>query len=100
MRFGFVFAAAVAVSGCTTIEQREASENARFRSFNGMTMAQFMQETAVTPGDAYEANGGRVFVADAGPCRMLITTRRAGPSGSADSWVISSISRRGGCADV
>jgi len=93
-------------AGCTTIEQREAAEQSRFSSFNGMTMAAFTSETLITPHDFYDAQGARVFVAyKSAPdprfgCKMLIRARNTGAGTTADDWAIQGITRQGGCAGI
>lgn len=93
-------------AGCTTIEQREAAEQSRFSSFNGMTMAAFTSETLITPHDFYDAQGVRVFIAyKSAPdprlgCKMLIRARNTGAGTTADDWAIQGITRQGGCAGI
>lgn len=93
-------------SGCTTPEQQDRTTEMRFRSFAGMTMAQFSAKTLVTPSDFYNAGGGRVFLAyKSAPdprygCKMLIKTKQIGQAGNADTWVIESVTRQGGCDGV
>lgn len=89
------------------MEQQAASEDARFRSFNGMTMAQFMATTLVTPSDYFETGSDRrVYVADKRApdprfgCTMHIETIKNGSSPNANGWTITSIRRQGGCAGV
>ncbi|WP_187972474.1 hypothetical protein [Aquibium microcysteis] len=94
-------------------------EDARFRSFNGLTMAEFSAQTGLFPTDFMPTAGGRVFVVSGPPiqvfqpsvygapavavdatCRMMVETTQTGASGVADDWQIVSISRSGGCANI
>jgi hypothetical protein len=97
----------VVVAGCNGREQIYAQEDARFNSFLGLTMAEFMQKTHVVPSNAYPVGGGRMFVADKrnplNPnfgCSMLITTEANGAGSTAEGWTITAISRDGGCGIV
>jgi hypothetical protein len=97
----------VAISGCvTTAREAEEAQQQRFQSFIGMTMAQWMAETMVTPHNYYDTSGQRVFVAfKPAPlagygCDMQITTRPNGTGTGADAWTIVSIRRQGGCANM
>lgn len=98
---------AVAIGGCvTTAREADEAQQKRFQSFIGMTMAQWMAETMVTPRDYYDTSGQRVFVAfKPAPlagygCDMQITTRHNGNGTGADAWTIISIRRQGGCANM
>lgn len=114
--FGFL----ALLAGCSTAaDQREMAEDRRFRSFNGLTMAEFSAKTGLFPSDFMETASGRVFVV-AGPeiivtqppvygapavsvdatCRMQVSTVPIGRTGTAEDWKIVSIARRGGCGNV
>lgn len=114
--FGFL----ALLAGCsTTAEQRELAEDQRFRSFNGLTMAEFSAQTGLFPSDFTETASGRVFEVS-GPeivvtqppvygapavsvdatCRMRVSTVQIGRSGTAEDWKIVSIARRGGCGNI
>jgi hypothetical protein len=114
--FGFL----ALLGGCTTaVEQREMAEDQRFRSFNGLTMAEFSAQTGLFPSDFMETASGRVF-AVSGPeivvtqppiygapavsadatCRMQVSAVQIGRSGTAEDWKIVSIARRGGCGNI
>jgi hypothetical protein len=108
------------LAGCSTArEQREMAEDQRFRSFNGLTMAEFSAQTGLFPSDFMPTSDGRVFIV-AGPqiqviqppvygapavavdatCRMMVKTVPIGSSGGADDWRIVSIARSGGCGGI
>lgn len=84
------------LAGCTTAEQ----EDTRFRSFTGMTMAQFMAETLVTPTDQYESGGKRIFVAAKGACTFHLETKQNGRGSGPDGWTIVGTRRLGTCVYV
>ncbi|MCM2399776.1 hypothetical protein NBH20_01295 [Rhizobium sp. S153] len=92
--------------GCQTAEQSDQVEQARFASFNGKTMAQFMAEPLVEPSDYYTSGSDRIFVAfKPAPdprfgCKMQIVTGANGQGSGADGWTIRQIRRQGGCATV
>ncbi|UXS23073.1 hypothetical protein [Agrobacterium tumefaciens] len=93
-----------ALAACTTVDQG-AQEEARFRSFKGMTVSQFMAETLVTPHEQYDSNGQRIFIAEkVAPdprfsCKMHLETVANGKRGP-DGWTIVRTRRQGGCAQV
>lgn len=105
---GYVSVFAFILSGCvdTMSPDYVSAEDVRFKSFNGMTMAEFMQKTMTTPQDYYENDGQRVFIVDKPHmgtpyyCRMQITTVPIGSSSGAGAWRIVSIARQGGCGHV
>lgn len=84
------------------------AEEARFRSFKGMTIAQFMSETLMTPTDAYNAGDTRVFAFfkpapnPAFGCTIHAETVRnkSGLGGDASQWTIVRTRRQGGCSFV
>ena len=74
--------------------------------FKGMTMAQFMLETMVTPTDYFDTGGRRVFIADKRApdprfgCSMQLVTEYNGKGEGADSWVIVQVRYSGGCDGI
>lgn len=82
------------------------NEDIRFKSFNGMTMANFMQVTMTTPSDYFETQGQRIFIVEKPhlgtpySCRMQVSTVPVGTLSGADAWRIVSIARQGGCGHV
>lgn len=94
-RYAFLFLAALA--GCTTTD---ALEHSRFKSFNGLTMSQFMADALVTPVTHYDTGGKRVFVAEKGTCAMHLETVANGRGSGPDGWTITSIRRKGACTQV
>lgn len=89
--------ALLALAGCTTVEEQEQT---RFKSFTGMTMAQFMAETLVTPTDQYESGGKRIFVAAKGGCTFHLETKQNGRGSGPDGWTITGTRRLGSCVYV
>lgn len=51
---------ALTLSGCST--DMPNHEQARFASFTGMTMAEYMRETGTVPFDKYDTAQGRTFL--------------------------------------
>ncbi|MGF7008130.1 hypothetical protein [Aminobacter sp. BE322] len=104
MRSIKLIAIAAALSACTT--QQADVEESRFASFKGMSIAQFMAETLVTPSDYYEASGFRVFVADKRApdarfgCTIHLETKANGKGQGPEGWTIVRTRRQGGCAQV
>ena len=94
------------LTACVTVEDMDREEKQRFDSFIGLTMAEFMQRTLVTPYNYFDTNEGRVFIADKRApdprfgCTMHISAKRNERGTNADGWTITSISRQGGCRMV
>lgn len=92
--------AAIALTACTTIEQREASEQERFASFVGQSVDTFIRQTTIAPTSYYPTSTGRVFVAATGTCNLLIDATPTSRTVGADSWLITRVTYRGGCANI
>jgi hypothetical protein len=97
----FAIAALLTLPGCQTGQQLEAERENRGEtaraSVIGLTMTEFMTKTGVLPTDAYSGGGGRVFVVDNPPCRILLQTLAVGNAGSADDWRIYDVKTFGTC---
>jgi len=93
---------ALGLSGCVTAQEMADAEQVRFRSFNGMTIAQFISATGLTPHGAQNIDGGRVFnvTSHSGWCSMLVFASATGTKDEANSWTITKIIRRGGCQNI
>lgn len=107
---------AVIAGGCRTAEEALAEREAEFQTLVGVTMADFMRRTGLTPTDMYPTSAGRTFVVN-GPirtivlqgsygvptvaaqnqCRMMVETEAIDGRGAADSWRVTRITRNGAC---
>lgn len=98
---GTALAVCIVLTACETTAERDLQIQSRVElrlaSLIGLTMADFQSQTGVLPVDAYNGDGGRVFVVEGGTCRVLIQTHQAGSTNSADNWVINGVRRFGGC---
>lgn len=72
-------------------------ENARFRAFNGLTVAQFTEQTLRFPNNYYDDSKGRNFVVTDGFCTAVLRTKHVGQTKGPEGWRIQGISRRGNC---
>jgi hypothetical protein len=114
------FLSLLSLGGCQTNEAyRAAQENelsARLEGYTGVTIADFIARTGMTPTDAYPVSQGKVFIFRTDPvyvtlpatnltpaitrssrCQLLIrAVNRAGTAG-ADQWIIEGTERSGNC---
>jgi hypothetical protein len=74
-------------------------ENARFKSFNGLTVEQFIDGTLHLPQDAYDDRDGRNFIIVEGNCTVILRTTYTGDGKEKGPrlWRIRGTSRRGWC---
>ena len=113
------FAAAFLCAACVERVDGVALIDARFDTFNGMTVAQFAMDTGLVPYDHFDTNSGRTFLVS-GPtssvfipptmgapgvvahnqCLIQLMTQNVDGRATADSWVIQGTARRGNCANV
>jgi hypothetical protein len=108
MRFACFSCVFLLTTGCvdTLSPDYVSYEDIRFQSFQGMTMAQFMQTTMTTPSDYFETNNERIFIVEKPhlgtpySCRMQVATVSNGTQSGADAWRIVRITRQGGCGHV
>lgn len=82
----------------------EDVEQARWQSFIGLTMSQWMTTTGLWPENMYETNEGRVFVLQwvrpLGVCSIQLHAKFNGAGANADGWTIYRTVHQGGCGGI
>lgn len=91
----FLLASSFALFGC--VQTTDDVLEAKITSYVGLTMAEFMTTTGLTPSDRYETAQGRTYVVEGPGCKLFLETVQNDQLERADSWKISGVNAHGPC---